>query len=86
MFGFDSTANAVGAARQRTAIDSKCAAGRQWEPLQFVFYGVGAVAAGAGAYLLYTGSQQAPAAPKTGWTVVPAVGPQGGGVSATYVW
>ncbi len=62
-----------------------------FEPLQFVFYGLGAVVGGAGAYLVATSSSspapasdQKPAAPATGWTLSPYFGPQGGGLEGRY--
>lgn len=57
-------------------------------PLQFVFYGLGAVVAGTGVYLLAT-SGTAPASdakPATGWTFTPVAGPQGGGLQARYTF
>lgn len=60
-------------------------------PLQFVFYGLGAIVGGTGAYLLMTSGTSAPAdgkpaAPATGWTFTPMAGPQGGGLTARYVF
>lgn len=60
-------------------------------PLQFVFYGLGAVVGGTGAYLLLTsgtsGGGAAPAAaPAAGWTFTPVAGPQGGGLQARYTF
>lgn len=58
-------------------------------PLQFVFYGLGAIVGGTGVYLLMTSGTSAapeakPAAPATGWTFTPMAGPQGGGLQARY--
>jgi hypothetical protein len=60
-------------------------------PLQFVFYGLGAVVAGTGVYLLATSGTSSPpdakpAAPAAGWTFMPVAGPQGGGLQARYVF
>jgi hypothetical protein len=57
-------------------------------PLQFVFYGLGALVAGTGVYLLMTsGTSSAPAAkPATGWTFAPSAGPTGGGLQARYTF
>ena len=59
-------------------------------PLQFVFYGLGALVGGTGAYLVATSSSspapasdQKPAA-ATGWTLSPYFGPQGGGLEGRY--
>lgn len=60
-------------------------------PLQFVFYGLGALVGGTGVYLLMTsGTSTAadpkPAAPVAGWTFAPSFGPTGGGFQARYVF
>ncbi|MBK8257582.1 MAG: hypothetical protein IPK82_33550 [Polyangiaceae bacterium] len=58
-------------------------------PLQFVFYGLGAVVAGTGTYLLLTsGTQSADAKPATarGWTFTPHIGMNGGGLQARYTF
>jgi hypothetical protein len=51
--------------------------------MQFVFYPLAAVAAGAGVFLLVTsgGSDQAP---KTGFTILPEVGPTGAKLDVAY--
>ncbi|MEZ4309748.1 MAG: carboxypeptidase-like regulatory domain-containing protein [Polyangiaceae bacterium] len=57
-------------------------------PLQFVFYGLGAVVGGTGVYLLMTsGTSSAPEAkPATGWTFTPVAGPRIGGFQARYTF
>jgi hypothetical protein len=61
-----------------------------FEPLQFVFYALGAAVGGTGLYLVATSSSSAPApdqkaaAPATGWTWTPYAGPRGGGIEGRY--
>jgi hypothetical protein len=63
-----------------------CNKAKVFEPLQFVFYALGAAVGGTGLYLLATSGTTAPPAAKTarGWTFVPSAGPQGGGIEARY--
>ncbi|MFO0590619.1 MAG: carboxypeptidase-like regulatory domain-containing protein [Polyangiaceae bacterium] len=59
-----------------------------FEPLQFVFYALGAAVGGTGLYLVATSSSAPPSDQKTakttGWTLTPYVGPQGGGLEGSF--
>lgn len=60
-----------------------CDRASTFQTMQFVFYPLAAVAAGAGVFLLVTsgGSDQAP---KTGFTILPEVGPTGAKLDVAY--
>lgn len=66
------------------AVSDAC--GKQvFGPLQFVFYGAGAVMGGVGLYLLATSQVKEPAQ-KLSWALSPSIGPGYGGVSAVGKW
>jgi hypothetical protein len=73
------TAGPFGGADAAT-ISSKCDKSSTFGALQWVFYGLGAISAGTGAYLLMTDKPKSDAAPATGSVrVLPHVRPTGGG-------
>jgi hypothetical protein len=65
-------AKIVGAATPAEAQDF-CSQATTFQTLQFVFFGLGAVSAGAGIYLLATDKSGVPAGPQTSWTLAPSV-------------
>lgn len=60
--------------------DRLCSASSTLGVAQYVFYGAGALVAGAGAYLLATAPPMRDRALGAGWTVLPWAGPGAGGV------
>lgn len=73
----------VGTAASAPDAASMCSKAATFQVLQFVFYGLAAVAGGTGIYLLATSPS---AAPKTGFTFHPSVGANSGRVDLTYRW
>jgi hypothetical protein len=67
-------------------IKTLCGEAGSFQILQFIMYPLAAVSAGAGVYLLMTSSKKDASEPKTGWTVAPNVGTQGGKLNLTYTW
>ncbi|HLM76255.1 MAG TPA: carboxypeptidase-like regulatory domain-containing protein, partial [Polyangiaceae bacterium] len=64
-------------------ITNYCNDASTFQILQFIMYPLAAVSAGAGVYLLMTSGEKG-AEPKTGWTVAPMVGSEGGKLNLTY--
>jgi hypothetical protein len=69
-------------------IKSHCSNASSFQLLQFIMYPLAAVSAGAGVYLLMTsgGGDKGGADAKTGWTMAPMVGTEGGKLNLTYRW
>jgi hypothetical protein len=69
-----------GAATPR-AVSDKCSTASTFQTLQWVFLGLSAVSIGAGSYLLATDTARDKQTPASAWLrVLPAAGPDGGGV------
>jgi hypothetical protein len=66
----------VGAATP-TEMQDLCSEATTFQMLQYVFFGLGAVSAGAGIYLLATDKSGSPPATQTRWTVSPSVSRSG---------
>lgn len=81
---YDSRSNGANFTTPPAAMEL-CSKASVFQPLQFVFYALGAAVGGTGLYLLATSGTSGPA-PKTatGWTFTPSAGPQGGGLQARY--
>lgn len=61
-----------------------CSKGKTFQTLQIAMFPLAAVAGGVGIFLLATSGKSAPSPNRTGWTVLPQVGPTGGALEATY--
>ena len=67
-----------------SAVDSACSKGKTFQTVQIAMFPVAAVAGGVGIFLLATAGKGAPAPNKTGFTVLPQVGPGAGRLDVTY--
>jgi hypothetical protein len=81
----------VAGAATPAAAKSQCDSGSTFQTLQYVFFGLGVVAAGAGTYLLVTSNKDgssatASAEPKPRLQVLPSGGQHGGGVDVRVVF
>ena len=64
--------------------ENNCSKGKTFQTLQIAMFPLAAVAGGVGIFLLATSGKSAPSPNRTGWTVLPQVGPTGGALEATY--
>ncbi len=71
------TSTVVGAATP-TEMQDLCSEATTFQMLQYVFFGLGAVSAGAGVYLLATDKGPTPPAPQAKWSLSPSVSRSGG--------
>lgn len=67
-----------------TDFENKCSKGKTFQTMQIAMFPLAAVAGGVGIFLLATSGKSAPSPNRTGWTVLPQVGPTGGALEATY--
>lgn len=66
------------------SFENNCSKGKTFQTMQIAMFPLAAVAGGVGIFLLATSGKSAPSPNRTGWTVLPQVGPTGGALEATY--
>jgi hypothetical protein len=69
-----------------TDVSGACSKGKTFQTVQIAMFPVAAVAGGVGIFLLATAGKSAPPPGKTGWTVLPQVGPGSGKLDLTYTF
>lgn len=68
-----------------TVLDA-CSAGKSGQIMQFIFYPLAALSAGAGVYLLVTSGSAPQEAPKTGWKLIPRFDTQSGKLDVRFTF
>lgn len=68
------------------ALGDACSKGKTFQTVQIAMFPIAAVAGGLGIFMLATAGKSAPPPGRTGWTVLPQVGPGAGKLDLTYTF